>query len=99
MDRRVPGDEDRLAPDRGVVAPSHAERRSLLLATLTLLPFIALAVWARLYSPAPWEPEIVGAIALREGQFGLTRSHFRAGMSSVPTRSAARCWASVLVRA
>ena len=71
MDRRVPGDEDRLAPDRGVIPPSPTERRSLvLLALLPLLPFLALAVWARLYAPAPWEPDVVAAVALRQGLFG-----------------------------
>ncbi|MEP7378953.1 MAG: hypothetical protein ABI725_05255, partial [Chloroflexota bacterium] len=64
MDRRVPGDEDRLASDRDV------SRRLLLAAVLTLLPFIALAFWARFYSPAPWEPGLVDAIALKEGVFG-----------------------------
>jgi len=29
-----------------------------------------LAIWARSYSPAPWEPGILDAIALRHGLFG-----------------------------
>lgn len=72
MDRRVPGDEDRLAPDRHLAAPIRpTERRShLLLALLTLLPFLALAVWARFDSPAPWEPGLVNAVALGPGPFG-----------------------------
>jgi undecaprenyl-diphosphatase len=72
VDRRVPGDEDRLAPDRRVTVPARpTERRGLLLLTaLTLLPFLALAAWARVSSPAPWEPGILDAIALREGLFG-----------------------------
>lgn len=72
MDRRVPGDEDGLAPDRHVTVPARpAERRGLLLLTLlTLLPFLALAAWARVSSPASWEPGILDAIALGEGLFG-----------------------------
>src|SRR5688500_12099487 len=71
MDRRVPGDEDGLAPDRRLEPTSPTERRSLLLlALLTLLPFLALAVWARLHSFAPWEPDVIHVIALREGLFG-----------------------------
>ena len=71
MDRRLPGDENGLAPDRRLAPARPTERRSLLLlALLTLLPFIALAIWARLYSPAPWEPDVLTAIALREGLFG-----------------------------
>jgi undecaprenyl-diphosphatase len=71
MDRRVPGDEDRLAPDRRLAPTRPTERRSLvLLALLTLLPFLALAVWARLYSFAPWESDVLHVIALREGPFG-----------------------------
>lgn len=34
------------------------------------MPFLALALWARLYSPAPWEPGLVDAIALGEGLAG-----------------------------
>jgi membrane-associated phospholipid phosphatase len=71
MDRGVPGDEDGLAPDRRLAATSPTERRSLLLlALLTLLPFLALAVWARFSSFAPWEPDVLHVIALREGLFG-----------------------------
>ncbi len=71
MDRRIPGDEDRLAPHRGVAPTGHAERRRLLaLAVLALLPFLTLAVWALLYSPAPWEPGAVAAVALKDGLFG-----------------------------
>jgi undecaprenyl-diphosphatase len=71
MDRGVPGDEDRLAPDRRLTPSRPTERRSLLLlALLTLLPFLALAAWADLYSLAPWEPDVLTAIALREGLFG-----------------------------
>lgn len=48
-----------------------AERRSLLiLAAVTLVPFVILAVWARVASPAPWEPGILSAVALQEGLFG-----------------------------
>jgi undecaprenyl-diphosphatase len=71
VDRRLPGAEDRLAPDRGLTASTPAQRRSLLLlALLTLLPFVALAFWARFYSPAPWEPGLVDAVALSQGIAG-----------------------------
>ena len=71
MDRGIPGDEDGLAPDRHLEPTSPTERRSLLLlALLTLLPFLALALWARLHSFSPWEPDVLYATALREGVFG-----------------------------
>jgi undecaprenyl-diphosphatase len=34
------------------------------------VPLFALALWARLYSPAPWEPGLVDAIALGQGFAG-----------------------------
>jgi undecaprenyl-diphosphatase len=40
------------------------------LALLTLLPFLALAAWARVASPAPWEAGIISATALGPGLFG-----------------------------
>jgi undecaprenyl-diphosphatase len=47
------------------------ERRNLaLVAGATLLPFAALAAWARLSSPASWEPAVLSAIALQPGFFG-----------------------------
>jgi membrane-associated phospholipid phosphatase len=71
MDRRVPGDEDRLASHRGVAPTGPTERRSLLLlAVLTLLPFLALAIWASFGSQALWEQRVVDSIALKEGVFG-----------------------------
>jgi undecaprenyl-diphosphatase len=72
MDRRVPGAEDRLASDRRLIVPTRpTDRRSLLLlAVLTLMPFLALAVWARFLSPAPWEPGLVDTVALGPGLFG-----------------------------
>ncbi len=71
MDRSVPGDEDRLAPDRGIAPTRPTERRSLLLlAVLTLLPFLALAIWASLGSQALWEQRVVDSIALKAGLFG-----------------------------
>jgi membrane-associated phospholipid phosphatase len=71
MDRGLSRDEDRLAPDRRLASLVPAERRRLLfVAALALLPFVALAVWARFASPAPWEPDILAAIALRDGLIG-----------------------------
>jgi undecaprenyl-diphosphatase len=72
MDRGLSGDEDRLAPDRRLIASAAPiERRNLLLlAVATLLPFLALAAWARFASPASWEPGILSAIALQAGLAG-----------------------------
>lgn len=72
MDRRIPGDEDRLASHRHVIAaaPPAARRALLIVLAATLLPFVALAIWARFASPAPWEAGILDAIALRQGLFG-----------------------------
>lgn len=67
MDRGVPGDEDDLAPDRGLAATS-GERRSLArLALLTLVPFALLALLARALPVAGWELDAVAALALGEG--------------------------------
>ena len=47
------------------------ERRNLVVLSLaTLLPFVALAVWARFASPASWEPGILAAIALQADLLG-----------------------------
>ena len=61
-----------MAPHRRVAVPTlSTERRSLLLlALLTVLPFLVLAAWARLSSPAPWEPGVLDVISLRGGLFG-----------------------------
>ena len=48
-----------------------AERRQLLFLALTvLLPFALLAVWARFWSPAPWETDVLGALAAPVGAIG-----------------------------
>ena len=74
MDHEVPGDEDRLASDRRlsrVAGRATGERRGLLLlALLALVPFVLLAGWARLGSPAPWEPELLTALATGPGLGG-----------------------------
>ncbi len=71
MDHEIPGDEDRLASDRRLSQKrtrAVGERRQLaLLALLALVPFVLLAVWARLASPAPWEPGLLVALALEPG--------------------------------
>jgi membrane-associated phospholipid phosphatase len=70
VDRRVPGDEDGLAPDRDLTRRSAA-----ILGAATLLPLIALAVWARLEPPAAWELALVRALALGAGPVdGLWRA-------------------------
>ncbi|MEP7360016.1 MAG: phosphatase PAP2 family protein [Chloroflexota bacterium] len=51
-------------------APRLERRNLLLLAVLTLLPFVLLAIWARLNTSAPWEPGVVSAIALKGDLFG-----------------------------
>lgn len=53
--------------------PSRAagERRWLVvLALLALVPFVLLAVWARSWSPSPWERGLVDALALQPGLGG-----------------------------
>ncbi|HUP83591.1 MAG TPA: phosphatase PAP2 family protein, partial [Candidatus Limnocylindria bacterium] len=72
MDRCVFGDEDGLASDRDVIAPAaRVERRNLVLVAIaTLLPFVALSVWARFASPASWEPGVISALALQAGLVG-----------------------------
>jgi membrane-associated phospholipid phosphatase len=72
VDCLVPRDEDRLAPDRLVIAaPRPDERRPLLLLALaTLVPFALLAIWARYASPAPWEPGVLSSQALGNHGWG-----------------------------
>jgi len=74
MDHAVPGDEDRLASDRRLRQTGKGtprERRGLLLlALLTLVPFVLLAIWARFASPAAWEPGVLLALALEPGLGG-----------------------------
>lgn len=71
MDHEVPGDEDRLAPDRRlsqIRSRATGERRSLLLlALLALVPFVLLGIWARFASVAAWERELMTALALEPG--------------------------------
>lgn len=81
MDRRLPGDEDGLAPDRRLTLVAPAERRALAgVALLTLVPFALLAAWARLLSPAAWEPDVLLALALEADLGGdATRALNRLG--------------------
>jgi membrane-associated phospholipid phosphatase len=68
VDRRLPRDEDRLAPDRHLTPPARGERRGLaLLALATLATFVLLAIWARVASPAPWEPGLLAELRLGAG--------------------------------
>ncbi len=49
-------------------AAKARDRRNLLLVCLaTLLPFIALAVWATFWSPAPWEMGVIVALSAEPG--------------------------------
>ena len=54
-----------------MIAPAAPrERRRLLITALaTIVPFIALAAWARFASPASWEQGVVAAVALGPGIF------------------------------
>jgi undecaprenyl-diphosphatase len=68
VDRRLPRDEDGLAPDRRLTGPAPGERRALaFVAGATLVPFGLLAAWARLTSPAAWEPGLLAALVLGGG--------------------------------
>jgi membrane-associated phospholipid phosphatase len=67
VDRRVPGDEDRLAPHRRLTAAGPRELSALVVVgVVALLGFAALTVWARYLSPAPWEPDVLRAVALAD---------------------------------
>jgi membrane-associated phospholipid phosphatase len=46
---------------------AHDRRNLLLVALATLLPFAALAVWARFWSPAPWELVVITALSSEPG--------------------------------
>jgi membrane-associated phospholipid phosphatase len=80
VDRTIPGDEDRLAPNRSLshsaagVSPDRQYREDRLrlaaVALLTLVPFVLLAVWARFLSPAPWEPDLMRTLAIQPGMPG-----------------------------
>jgi undecaprenyl-diphosphatase len=63
-----------LHPDDLTATPRPAardERRPLLLLALaTLIPFTLLAIWARYASPAPWEPGVLGWLALANDGWG-----------------------------
>lgn len=51
--------------------PAPGERRRLVLLTLAMLGlFVPLAIWARFYSPAPWEPGVLSALALGADPWG-----------------------------
>lgn len=43
---------------------AHERPHLLLLAGVALVPFVMLAIWARFYSPAPWEPGVLHSLAL-----------------------------------
>ena len=54
-----------MAPDRRLTPPASAERRGLAaVGLLAAISFVALAAWARLASPAPWEPDLLAWAAL-----------------------------------
>jgi membrane-associated phospholipid phosphatase len=58
MDRRLPGDEDGLAPNR------HVDRGPLGLAIVTLIPFLLMAAWARLVPVGGWEVDLARELAV-----------------------------------
>ena len=50
------------------MAAAASERRVLVaLVFATLVPFALLAAWARIASPAPWEPAILAALTIGQG--------------------------------
>jgi membrane-associated phospholipid phosphatase len=51
-------------------AIGHERRQLLLVAIVTLVPFALLAVWARFYSPAEWEPGVLNALAAQHDLVG-----------------------------
>jgi undecaprenyl-diphosphatase len=70
VDRALPGDEDRLAPDRHLTILPADRRRLVAITVAALVPLALLALWARLASPAPWEPGLMASIATRDDAFG-----------------------------
>jgi membrane-associated phospholipid phosphatase len=64
MDRRVPGDEDGLAPDRDV------NRGLAALALATLVPVALLSLWARAMPVAGWEVELLAALSISDDAWG-----------------------------
>lgn len=54
----------------GSRASTSGRPQLLALTLLTLIPFGMLAVWARFWSPAPWEAGILDALALQPGLGG-----------------------------
>jgi membrane-associated phospholipid phosphatase len=75
MDHAIPGDEDRLASNRRLTraldrAAGEERRQLAFLALLALLPFVLLAAWTRVTPPAPWEAELMLALAVDPGLDG-----------------------------
>lgn len=77
MDRSIPGDEDRLAPNRrlsrsaiGIDSDRRGRLQLATVALLTLVPFVLLAAWARFWSPAPWDADVMLALAIEPGPPG-----------------------------
>jgi undecaprenyl-diphosphatase len=79
MDRELPRDQDRLAPDRHLIqtlrrpltrtAPS--ERLWLLgIAVAALIPYILLAIWAHNVSAGVFEQDLVNALAVQQNLSG-----------------------------
>jgi len=54
----------------GISVVETERRRLLLLVLIALIPFTLLAIWARFYSPAPWEPAVLNALALGSDPWG-----------------------------
>jgi undecaprenyl-diphosphatase len=53
-----------VAPDRRLTLARAERRRLAAVAAIVLVPFALLAVWARVASPAPWEPDVLRTLAL-----------------------------------
>jgi membrane-associated phospholipid phosphatase len=112
VDRGLSRDEDGLAPDRHLIpaaVPSAGERRGLALtAMLAFVPFMLLAIWARVEAPATWEYELLLAAGPREG-LGSDLLHALSTAGNLPVWgaialaltviavAAGRTWAALLI--
>src|SRR5688572_23381064 len=102
MDCPVPRNEDRLAPDRRLTAttpavPRRSELRVLLvIAGLTLGPFIGLAIWARQGEQQAWEQGLLNALFAPTGLPGALSGVVNT-IGNVPLWAVVICVATLLM--
>src|SRR5688500_4565035 len=102
MDCPVPRNEDRLAPDRHLTAttpvvPRRSELRVLLvIAALTLGPFIGLAIWAREGEQQVWEQGLLNALLAPTGLPGAFSSIVNT-LGNLPLWAVVICVATLLM--